>query len=90
VLEGALERGLKVDPRRTAKAFEGFSHEHATGAAHRNGAAWNLLVPRRRPFPAGVRVHASVRERMSATDYRPPLPTDAAWVDDDWATLKHG
>jgi len=88
VLEGAMDHGLKVDAKRTAKAFEGFSDAHAAGAAHRNGAVWSLLVPRRRPIPAGVRVHASVRDRMAATGYRPRLPADATWVDDDWATLR--
>ncbi|GAA1800417.1 DUF2235 domain-containing protein [Agromyces neolithicus] len=90
VLEGALQHGLLVDEKAYRKAVA-VSSEAATLAPHRNGRIWSVLVPRRRPVPAGVDVHASVRARMEArSDYRPKLPVDVTWVDEAWAGTESG
>lgn len=87
VVEGAIDHGLLVDPRRYEKACT-IELPFAAGAAHSNSWVWNLVGPRTRPIPAGAHVHASVRARMGAdAGYRPEL-TDPVWVDERWVTFR--
>ena len=88
VLEGAVANGLRVDDKKVRAAFKKFSQEDAAGRAHANAWIWNVLIPRRRPVPPKANVHASVRDRMARVPgYRPELPGDAVWVDEEWATV---
>ena len=92
VLEGARQEGLllkQVGPPDTVTTlFAAVAASDALGGAHRNRAVWDLLVPRRRPIPAGAHVHSTVRERIAAVPaYRPRIPDDVVWADADWTAV---
>lgn len=82
----ALRAGLILKQKAYAKACT-VDLDHALGTVHRMGWIWALLTYRRRPLPAGVRLHRSVRDRMEADpSYRlRRTPPDDAWYDDRWA-----
>jgi hypothetical protein len=81
----ALRAGLILKQKAYAKACT-VDLDHALGTVHRMGWFWALLTYRRRPLPAGVRLHRSVRDRMEADpSYRlRRTPPDDAWDDDRW------
>lgn len=85
IVQGAVESGLRIDERAARRAFGAIAPTDAAAAAHRNGWAWSLLVPRTRRLPAGAVVHASVRDRVAAVaDYAPRLE-GVTFADERWA-----
>jgi uncharacterized protein (DUF2235 family) len=80
----AVAAGLLVRPKAYERVLVLDPGSHL-GTVHRMGWIWALLTFRRRPVPAGARVHQSVRERM-ATDarYGRQIPPDATWSDPQW------
>jgi uncharacterized protein (DUF2235 family) len=86
MLEGAIAEGMLVNSRKVANVYKKVGTDAAAAAAHRNAWIWALLVWRRRPMPDGVVLHASVRERMQRLpDYRPRLPANHSFADEQWA-----
>jgi hypothetical protein len=49
------------------------------------GWEWVFALYRRRPIPAGARVHASVRTRITKDpQYADKIPADAMWDEEAW------
>ena len=50
------------------------------------GWVWALAIYRRRPIPAGAKVHASVRARVEKQPgyARRQLPGDVQWAEPNW------
>lgn len=91
MVEGAAATGVHFDDRRAEKAISAVTADSARGTVHRMGWVWALLTYRRRPVPAGARVHHSVRARLAADPgYRAKLPADAVWDEPDWPLAPAG
>ena len=84
MLEGAMTEGLLVRERRVRHRYT-LAESDASGVVHTMGWMWAVARYRRRPVPAGARVHASVRTRMStAPEYGRNLPDQVIWDEDAW------
>lgn len=84
MVDGAVAEGLLVRPQRYARRYPP-SAADAWGDIHRMGWPWAFALRRRRPVPAGARVHASVRTRIAKyPDYAAQLPPGVSWDDDSW------
>ncbi|MGW1758877.1 DUF2235 domain-containing protein [Streptomyces mirabilis] len=84
MLEGARTEGLLVREQRVRNRFT-LAESDASGAVHKMGRMWAVARYRRRPVPAGARVHASVRTRMSTSpEYGQKLPESVIWDEDAW------
>ncbi|WP_102141896.1 DUF2235 domain-containing protein [Mycobacterium hubeiense] len=82
IADGARDAGLLFEDEPPLPVL---TPEHATGPIHKMSWAWSLLVPRRRPVPAGAKVHASVRARIERQPgYGRRLPSDVVWAEPDW------
>jgi len=84
MLEDAIAEGLLVRQQRVRNHYT-LAEPDASGSLHKTGWLWAVARYRRRPVPAGARIHASVRTRISASaDYRPRLPGNVIWDEDVW------
>jgi len=84
MVDGARAEGLLVRPQRYSRRYPP-AESDAAGAIHRMGWKWALALRRRRPVPAGARVHASVRTRLAKDPgYAARLPADVSWDDESW------
>jgi uncharacterized protein (DUF2235 family) len=84
MLEGALAAGLLLRQQRYERRFPP-AESDAFGAVHKMGWKWALTLYRRRPIPAGARVHASVRTRIAAyPGYEGKIPAGVAWDAGAW------
>jgi uncharacterized protein (DUF2235 family) len=89
MLEGAVAEGLLVRRRRLASRCT-VSESDASGRAHTAPWIWAPAGFRRRVVPAGARVHASVRSRISAQPgYGRRIPDDVVWDEDSWPFVRH-
>lgn len=82
IAAGARDAGVLFDD---APPFPVLTPEHATGPIHKMSWVWALMLYRRRPVPAGAKVHASVRSRIEQQPgYGRRLPSGVVWVEPDW------
>jgi hypothetical protein len=87
VLDGAVPAGLILKRSAYKRAFEELK---ADGRVHRMGWIWVFLGYRRRPMPAGTRVHASVHERADfKMRYETRFAKGVTCADPDWRALHH-
>lgn len=87
ILDGAVPAGLILKRGAYKRAFEELK---ADGRVHRMGWIWVLLGYRRRPTPAGTRVHSSVHERADfEKQYKTRFAKGVTWADPEWRTLHH-
>jgi uncharacterized protein (DUF2235 family) len=84
MLEGALAEGMLVRQQRYQRRYR-LSESDAFGRIHKMGWKWVFALYRRRPIPAGARVHASVRTRITKyPEYADKIPPDAMWDEEAW------
>lgn len=90
IAEAAVAEGLLVRSRKYALETK-VADEFASGVLHRNNRVWALLGSRRRPLPAGARVHSSVKARLDAgLGYDSLGATSVTYVDPDWTSRRDG
>ena len=84
MLESPLAEGLLVREQRLNRRCA-LAESDASGTIHRMGWVWALARYRRRPVPAGARVHASVRTRIATSpEYARNVPDRVVWDQEAW------
>jgi uncharacterized protein (DUF2235 family) len=85
MVKHAIEAGLLVSA--AAGDTSRVTADNALGTIHRMGWPWALLTYRRRPIPAGARIHASVQARIeSDPTYKFPASEGSSlWDDPEWS-----
>ena len=83
IVQGARDAGLIFDDD---PPWPVLTPEHAEGPIHTLGRIWALASYRRRPIPAGAKVHASVRARIEKEPRyaRRQIPSDVQWAEPNW------
>ena len=83
IVQGARDAGLIFDDD---PPWPVLTPEHAEGPIHKMGRIWALATYRRRPIPAGAKVHASVRARIEKEPRyaRRQIPSDVQWAEPNW------
>lgn len=84
MVDGASRAGLLVRTKMLATRYTINDHD-ALGSIHRMGKVWALATYRKRPLPAGCRVHESVQHRISREPgYAARLPLGVVWDGPSW------
>ena len=83
IAQGARDAGVIFDDD---PPWPALTPGHATGPVHKMSWTWALAIYRRRPIPAGAKVHASVRARVEKEPgyARRQLPSDVQWAEPNW------